>query len=116
MARAVHVFLRAVFWVCRNATETLVQKAEEIRCGEGRTVIGGNMPEQSRDMAAEQPRQIDWDLKELMERLDGDESFLCELLVMFREDVRMNLAKPPPRSKQLPGKTARINQRNCWKN
>jgi hypothetical protein len=35
------------------------------------------MPEQSRDMAAEQPRQIDWDLKELMERLDGDESFFA---------------------------------------
>lgn len=51
------------------------------------------MPAQSRDTPAERPRQIDWDLKELMERLDGDESFLRELLVMFREDVRVNLEK-----------------------
>jgi two-component system, sensor histidine kinase and response regulator len=51
------------------------------------------MPEQSRDMAAEQPRQNDWDLKGLLERLDGDEGFLCELLVMFREDTRLNLEK-----------------------
>ena len=53
----------------------------------------GNMPEQSRENATEQPRQIAWDLKELLERLDGDESFLCELLVMFREDTRLNLEK-----------------------
>ena len=43
--------------------------------------------------AVEQPRQSDWDLKELMERLGGDQGFLRELLVMFREDVRMNLEK-----------------------
>jgi HPt (histidine-containing phosphotransfer) domain-containing protein len=54
-------------------------------------VIGGSMPEQSGEKAAEQPRQNDWDLKELLERLDGDEGFLCELLVMFREDTRLNL-------------------------
>jgi HPt (histidine-containing phosphotransfer) domain-containing protein len=41
----------------------------------------------------EPSRQIDWDMKELMERLDGDREFLRELLVMFREDVRMNLEK-----------------------
>ena len=40
-----------------------------------------------------QPRQTDWDLKELMERLGGDEEFLRELLVMFREDARINLEK-----------------------
>jgi HPt (histidine-containing phosphotransfer) domain-containing protein len=49
------------------------------------------MPEQSRGNAMEQPRQIGWDVKELLERLDGDEGFLCELLVMFREDTRLNL-------------------------
>ena len=51
------------------------------------------MPEQSREKATEQPRQIVWDLKELLERLDGDDSFLQELLVMFREDARLNLEK-----------------------
>lgn len=51
------------------------------------------MPEQSREKATEQPREIAWDLKELRERLDGDEGFLCELLVMFREDTRLNLEK-----------------------
>ena len=51
------------------------------------------MPEQSRDMAAEPPRQTDWDLEALLERLDGDESFLHELLVIFREEVRANLER-----------------------
>ncbi len=51
------------------------------------------MPEQSRENATEQPRQIGWDVKELLERLDGDEGFLCELLVIFREDTRLNLEK-----------------------
>jgi len=50
------------------------------------------MPKQEREVE-EQPRQNDWDLKELMERLGGDEEFLRELLVMFREDARMNLEK-----------------------
>jgi len=51
------------------------------------------MQKQTREAAVEQPRQNDWDLKELMERLDGDHEFLRELLVMFREDVRMNLER-----------------------
>jgi HPt (histidine-containing phosphotransfer) domain-containing protein len=51
------------------------------------------MQEQNREQAAEQPRQNHWDLKELLERLDGDEGFLCELLVIFREDTRLNLEK-----------------------
>lgn len=38
-----------------------------------------------------QLRQNDWDLKELMERLGGDQEFLRESLVRFREDVRVNL-------------------------
>ena len=37
--------------------------------------------------------KAEWGLEELMERLDGDREFLRELLVMFREDVRMNLQK-----------------------
>jgi PAS domain S-box-containing protein len=56
-------------------------------------VIGGEMEKQTRETAVDQPRQKDWDLKELMERLGGDQEFLRELLVMFREDVRMNLEK-----------------------
>jgi HPt (histidine-containing phosphotransfer) domain-containing protein len=51
------------------------------------------MRKQPLEAAVEQPRQNDWDLKELMERLGGDQEFLRELLVMFREDVRMNLEK-----------------------
>jgi HPt (histidine-containing phosphotransfer) domain-containing protein len=46
---------------------------------------------QPREAAMEQPRQTGWDLKELMERLDGDWGFLRELLVIFREAARMNL-------------------------
>jgi len=56
-------------------------------------VTGGEMQKQTRESAVDQPRQKDWDLKELMERLGGDQEFLRELLVMFREDVRMNLEK-----------------------
>lgn len=40
----------------------------------------------------ELPRS-DWDLKELMDRLDGDQEFLRELLVIFQQDARMNLEK-----------------------
>jgi HPt (histidine-containing phosphotransfer) domain-containing protein len=56
-------------------------------------VIGGEMAKQPVETEVEQPRQFDWDLKELMERLGGDREFLRELLVIFREDVRMNLEK-----------------------
>jgi len=56
-------------------------------------VTGGNMPKQTSEAAVEQPRQNDWDLKELMERLGGDEEFLRELLVIFRADAWMNLEK-----------------------
>jgi HPt (histidine-containing phosphotransfer) domain-containing protein len=38
-------------------------------------------------------RQSQWDLEALMERLDGDQEFLRELLAIFREDVRVNLEK-----------------------
>src|SRR5260370_19541651 len=51
------------------------------------------MPKQNPGAAVEQPRQAVWDLKELMDRLDGDEDFLRELLVIFRQDARMNLEK-----------------------
>jgi two-component system, sensor histidine kinase and response regulator len=56
-------------------------------------VTGGGMQKQPTEKAVEQPREFDWDLKELMERLGGDQEFLRELLLMFREDVRMNLEK-----------------------
>jgi len=42
---------------------------------------------------AEKPRHTDWDLNDLMERLGGDQEFLRELLVIFRQDVQMNLEK-----------------------
>ncbi len=42
---------------------------------------------------AEKPRPSDWDLKDLMERLDGDQEFLRELLTIFRQDVDVNLQK-----------------------
>jgi len=41
----------------------------------------------------EPARQAKWALEELMERLEGDREFLRELLVMFREDARVNLQK-----------------------
>jgi HPt (histidine-containing phosphotransfer) domain-containing protein len=37
--------------------------------------------------------QSEWGLEELMERLDGDQDFLRELLVMFRQDAQVNLEK-----------------------
>jgi len=45
------------------------------------------------EASAEKPRHSDWDLKDLMERLDGDQDFLRELLVIFQQDVRVNLQK-----------------------
>jgi len=44
-------------------------------------------------MVAVKVRAGDWDLNELMERLDGDEEFLRELLVIFQQDAPVNLAK-----------------------
>lgn len=38
-----------------------------------------------------QPSQ--WDLKELMERLEGDQEFLRELLLIFQKDAHINLEK-----------------------
>ena len=40
-----------------------------------------------------QPVQPVWDLKELLERLEGDEEFLRELLITFRSDYRACLHK-----------------------
>ena len=51
------------------------------------------MSKQEEPTVVERPRQVEWDLKELLERLDGDEEFLRELLVMFREHERQNLEK-----------------------
>ena len=51
------------------------------------------MSKQEEPTAVEQPRQAEWALKELLERLDGDGEFLRELLVIFREDARQNLEK-----------------------
>jgi HPt (histidine-containing phosphotransfer) domain-containing protein len=51
------------------------------------------MRKQPMETAAEKPRQFEWDLKELMERLGGDQELFHDLLVMFRGDVQMNLQK-----------------------
>jgi len=51
------------------------------------------MQKQVRSPADEPARQSPWDLEALMERLDGDQELLRELLAMFREDVQMNLQK-----------------------
>jgi len=51
------------------------------------------MQKQIKSSADGPARKSEWALEELMERLDGDQGFLRELLVMFREDVRMSLEK-----------------------
>lgn len=51
------------------------------------------MPEQAKQESMKRSRPIDWDMKELLERLDGDRELLHELLGMFREDVWVNLEK-----------------------
>jgi hypothetical protein len=33
-----------------------------------------------------EPAELDWDLKELLERLEGDQEFLREILATLRED------------------------------
>lgn len=35
-----------------------------------------------------EPAEPDWDLKELLERIEGDHEFLREILVTFRDDYR----------------------------
>ena len=39
------------------------------------------------------PPEPDWDLKELLERLEGDQEFLREILLTFRDDYRACLHK-----------------------
>ena len=85
----------------RSTRETAIQCGKErgkpippeLLRNEIERASGADMQKQAREAPVEQPRQNDWDLKELMERLGGDQEFLRELLVMFREDVRMNLEK-----------------------
>ena len=52
-------------------------------------------PEKSaRDQPAARERNSrDWDIQELLQRLDNDQGFLCELLRIFREDSQANLQK-----------------------
>jgi len=40
-----------------------------------------------------EPAELDWVLKELLERLEGDQEFLREILASFREDSRACLHK-----------------------
>ena len=51
------------------------------------------MPKENTEAATQQVPKTDWDLKELMDRLGGDEEFLRELLMIFRQDARMNVDK-----------------------
>lgn len=71
MVRAVHSFCRGLFVVCEEAG------------------VDGYPSEPKR----EELSRSDWDLKELMDRLGGDQEFLQELLVIFLQDARMNLEK-----------------------
>src|SRR5258708_12106976 len=56
-------------------------------------VHGVKMWKNDRSLAEEPARKTKWALEELMERLDGDREFLRELLVIFRQDLRVNLQK-----------------------
>ena len=49
--------------------------------------------------------RANWDIKELLERVDDDREFLCELLLIFRQDSETNLqkARAALRDKDLPG-------------
>jgi HPt (histidine-containing phosphotransfer) domain-containing protein len=49
----------------------------------------------------------DWNWEELLERLDGDQEFLCELLGIFRQECGVSLqqAKTALRERDLPGLT-----------
>jgi HPt (histidine-containing phosphotransfer) domain-containing protein len=51
------------------------------------------------------PSALDWDRNELIERLDGDQEFLCDLLQIFRDDCDANLqnARTALRERDLPG-------------
>lgn len=51
------------------------------------------------------PSPGEWNLDELMERLDGDQEFLRELLEIFRQDGRGNLerARSQMAQRDLPG-------------
>ena len=51
------------------------------------------MTKHKRSGIAEKLDPLQWDLEELMERLDGDEAFLQELLEIFRQDGPANLLK-----------------------
>jgi HPt (histidine-containing phosphotransfer) domain-containing protein len=55
----------------------------------------GGSGEQRVEPTEPQPRaqlkEGTWNLKELLERLEGDQAFLGELLMMFRADSRANL-------------------------
>jgi HPt (histidine-containing phosphotransfer) domain-containing protein len=61
---------------------------DEIRCGTG------DLPhEPACQVASPKLSPMEWDFKELMDRLGGDQEFLRELLVIFRQDARANLEK-----------------------
>ena len=51
--------------------------------------VGKRVPRNEASNLAE----LDWDLKKLLERLEGDQGFLRELLASFREDYRACLHK-----------------------
>jgi two-component system sensor histidine kinase/response regulator len=56
-------------------------------------VTGGDASARPPEEPGERPSRGDWDLDELLERLDGDQEFLRELLEIFRQDGRANLEK-----------------------
>ena len=54
-----------------------------------------NEPAEDLPVAPQRGRfsEEDWNIKELLHRLDEDQEFFCELLRIFREDSQANLQK-----------------------
>ncbi len=68
---------------------------KEHLAGEIERVTKHSVAEQPKPAAAEEKESSpsDWNLEEVLERVDGDQEFLRELLVMFREDSRTSMKK-----------------------
>jgi HPt (histidine-containing phosphotransfer) domain-containing protein len=67
----------------------------QVLCSAASSVAADQGTEHFMESAAipESPREAAWNFEELMLRLDGDQEFLRELLVIFQQDARSNLEK-----------------------
>jgi HPt (histidine-containing phosphotransfer) domain-containing protein len=75
-------------WV-KCGTVDIPRKVKSMPATQGKQVAEKQSISSERSANAEAA----WDVNELMERLDGDRVFLCELLQVFREDSQVNLEK-----------------------